>query len=264
MKLTILLLMVSSMAFMGCDKVAGPDVTPPQAPSGLYTQTGDNSIEVFWKDNPERDVAGYNVFAGESYNGSYQLIGSTHIPYFQHTGLVNGRTYYYAVTAYDRNGNESDMSRDVAYDIPRPEGYDVVLSNYRQSPADAGYDFQDYSILGYNDQYSDMYFEYYNGEYYMDVRNDTEIQDVGPTSSLLEIRQAPTTGWSSTHDVVLRVGRTYIVWTWNNHFAKFRVTGLSSSRVVFDWAYQTAVSNPMLRPLSGGVGRSEAQSGSVH
>lgn len=263
MKSGILLLTASALLLMGCDRVAGPDFAPPSGPTGLYTETGDNFIELFWKANPEKDVAGYNIFTSPTYDGQYQLIGSTHSPYFNDTGARNGSTYYYAVTAYDYDGNESELSRDVAYDVPRPEGYDVTLNNYRQNASYAGYDFSDYAVRSYNDLYADMYFEYYNGEYYMNVRSDTDIQDVGPTNSLLDVRQAPTSGWSTTHDVVLRTGHTYVVWTWDDHYAKFRVTGLSSNRVVFDWAYQLQESNPMLRPLAQGGGRKVVASGSA-
>jgi hypothetical protein len=265
MKTTVLLLTLGFLSLTGCDKIAGPDFVPPVAPAGLYTATGDNFIELFWRANPENDVAGYNVFASATYDGRYELIGSAHSPYFQDTGARNGSTYYYAVTAYDRDGNESELSRDVVYDIPRPEGYNVILNNYRQTPSSAGYDFSDYRVRAYNDLYADMYFEYYNGEYYMNVGTDSDIQDVGPTNSLLEIRQAPTAGWSSTHDVTIRVGHTYVVWTWDDHYAKFRVTGLSSNRIVFDWAYQLQVSNPMLKPVGrGGSVRQVAQANLEH
>ena len=254
MNRTILFLAISFLGLVGCEKPFGPDFIPPSPPTGLYTSTGDNFIELFWNASPEHDVAGYNVFVSPTYNGRYELIGSTHSTYFNDVGAQNGSTYYYAVTAYDFDGNESDLSRDVAYDVPRPEGYDVVLSSYRQSPGYAGYDFSDYTIRAYNDLYADMYFEYYQGEYYMDVRTDTDIQDVGPTNSILEVREAPATGWSQTHDVTLRVGHTYVVWTWDDHYAKFRVTSLSPSRVVFDWAYQLQESNPMLKRVGRGGG----------
>lgn len=257
-----LLITISALALSGCDRLTSPDYTPPTPPTGLYTATGDNFIELFWRANFEGDVAGYNVFASPTYDGPYELIGSTHTPYFNDTGARNGSTYYYAVTAYDFDGNESALSKDVAYDVPRPEGYDVVLNSYRQSPSYAGYDFSDYQVKAYNDLYADMYFEYYNGEYYMNVRTDTDIQDVGPTNSLLDIHVAPTSGWSTTHDAVLRVGHTYVVWTWDDHYAKFRVTSLSSNRVVFDWAYQLQESNPMLKPVGRGSGvRQVAEAG---
>lgn len=253
-RIPILLIAISALVLSGCERLTGPDYAPPSPPTGLYTSTGDNFIELFWQANPEKDVAGYNVFASPTYEGPYDLIGSTHNPYFNDTGARNGSTYYYAVTAYDFDGNESELSKDVAYDVPRPEGYDVVLNSYRQSPGYAGYDFSDYRVTSYNDLYTDMYFEYYNGEYYMDVRTDSDIQDVGPTSSLLDLHVAPTSGWSTTHDAVLRAGHTYVVWTWDDHYAKFRVTSLSTNRVVFDWAYQLQESNPMLKPVGRGGG----------
>jgi hypothetical protein len=151
------------------------------------------------------------------------------------------------VTAYDFDGNESDLSRDVAYDIPRPEGYDVVLNDYRQSPSYAGYDFSAYMVVPYDAQSTDMYFENYNGTYYINVFTDSDIQDMGPTSSLLDIKVAPASGWSSTHDARLYVGHTYVVWTHDDHYAKFRVTGISPNRLVFDWAYQLQESNPLLK-----------------
>jgi hypothetical protein len=109
-----------------------------------------------------------------------------------------------------------------------------------------------------------MYFEYYNGEYYMNVRTDTDIQDVGPTNSLLDLHVAPTSGWSTSHDAILRVGHTYVVWTWDDHYAKFRVTSLSTNRVVFDWAYQLQESNPMLKPVGRGGVRQLAEAGAEH
>ncbi len=241
-------LVVASLALVGCkDLVDHPDATPPSSPRGVRTATGDDFIELFWNANSESDLSGYNIFVSSSYNGRYELIGSTTAPYFMDNGARNGNTYYYAVTAFDFDGNESDLSRDVAYDVPRPEGYDVTLDNYRQSVLSSGYDFSSYSVVRYDDQDADMYFENYNDVYYMNVRTDTDIQDLGNTNSLLEINVAPSSGWSTTHDVRLYVGHTYVVWTYDDHYAKFRVTNLSPSRVVFDWAYQLQVSNPMLK-----------------
>lgn len=230
------------------------DLTPPSAPRGLWTETGDNMIELFWDENPEPDVAGYNVYVNGSYNGRYELIGSVQRAYFKDTGARNGSTYYYAVTAFDYDGNESELSKDVVYDIPRPEGYGVVLDDFRRVTATSGYDFSRYSVVPYNDLYADMYFENYQGTLYMNVREDSDIIDMGPTQSLLDIREAPSSGWSPTHDVRLVAGHTYIVWTWDDHYAKFRVTNLSSGRVTFDWAYQLQRSNPFLKRSVGVAG----------
>ncbi len=246
----------------GCKNIVNDfvDTTPPARPTGLWTETGDNFIELFWNANRDGDVAGYNVFVSGSYDGRYELIGSVREPYFKDRDAVNGSTYYYAVTAYDYDGNESELSRDVAYDIPRPEGYGVVLDDYRRVAATSGYDFSRYAVVPYNDLYADMYFENYQGTLYMNVRDDSDIKDMGPTNSILDIREAPSSGWSPTHDVQLRAGHTYVVWTWDDHYAKFRVTNISGSRVTFDWAYQLQKSNPLLKRAK----RAEGERSSVH
>ena len=241
-------LTVSALLLIGCkENFVQPDFMPPLPPRGLATATGDNQVEISWLQNPESDVAGYNVFVSSSYNGKYELIGSTKESFFVDRGSRNGNTYYYAVSAYDFSGNESELSQDVAYDTPRPEGYDVFLKDYRTNPDYAGYDFSTYSVGPYNDQYTDVYFEDYNGTLYLDVWEDSDIQDVGYTTSLYQIGEAPVSGWSPTRDVRLIVGHTYVVRTWDNHYAKLRIISLSSTKVVFDWAYQLQSGNTRLK-----------------
>jgi hypothetical protein len=233
---------------IGCETdIFYPDTNPPSAPRGLYAVARDNRVNLYWDYNRENDVQGYNVYVSSSYSGRYDLIGSTRSNYFYDKGATNGKTYYYAVAAYDYDDNESDLSRDVAYATPRPEGYDIILSDYRSCPSTAGYDFSTYSIGLYNDSYTDIFFEYYNGAYYMDVWDDTDIKDMGYTNSLYDIEVAPASGWSTTKDVLLAAGKTYVVWTHDDRYAKFRVVSLSSTRVVFDWTYQLQKGNPNLK-----------------
>lgn len=244
--------LISALTVTGCRHfINAPDTTPPSPPSGLRTATGDDFIELFWNEVREGDLEGYNVYVSSSYNGRYDYIGSTESAYFVDEGAKNGHVYYYAVSSYDDEGNESNLSKDVAYDIPRPEGYNVILNDYIVSPASAGYDFSSYAVVPVTDKYADMWFENYNGTLYMNVGTDSDIQDMGPTRSILDIGEAPSSGWSTTHDVRLIAGHTYVVWTWDDHFAKFRVGSLSSSRVVFDWAYQLLESNPLLKRAVG-------------
>lgn len=252
MKILITLTLAGGLFLTGChDMISHHDDGPPAPPTGLRTQTGDNFIEIFWDENRESDVEGYNVFVSTSYSGRYELIGSTRTTHFVDAEAANGQKYYYAVTAYDYEGYESELSKDVAYDIPRPEGYSVTITDYRTAPVTGGYDFSQYAVVPYDDQYSDIYFENYGGALYMNVRTDSDIQDIGPTESLLDVNEAPASGWSTSHDVILQPGHTYVVWTWDDHYAKFRVTSLSSGRVVFDWAYQLIKSNPLLKRAPG-------------
>ena len=234
--------------FLGCNqRLIVPDITPPAPPRNISTSTGDNEVGIFWTRNTEPDVAGYHVLASNAYNGEYVTIGTTSQNYFSDLAAHNGTTYYYAVTAFDYNGNESALSHDVAYDTPRPEGYDVILKNFRSDSTLAGYDFSTYSVGRYDDQYTDVFYENYNGAYYLNVWTDSDIQDMGYTNSLYDIDAAPTAGWSPSKDVRAITGHTYIVWTWDDHYAKIRITAVSSARVEFDWAYQLQSGNVELK-----------------
>lgn len=222
------------------------DTFAPAIPVGIRTISLDNAVQIDWIANQESDLAGYNVWVSDSYNGRYSLMGSTKQPSFTDYGAVNGVTYYYGVTAYDFDGNESEMSRDVVYDTPRPEGYDVLLYNYLSNPDLAGYDFSTYSVGPFDDNFTDVFFENAGGVYYLNVWSDTDIQDMGYTESLDDITVAPASGWSPSGSVEAIPGHTYVVWTWDDHYAKLRVISVGSATVVFDWAYQTAPTNPEL------------------
>ncbi|MEP0821235.1 MAG: hypothetical protein HRF44_00155 [Ignavibacterium sp.] len=230
------------------------DTVPPVPPTGIRTISLDNAVQLDWIPNSEADLAGYNVWVSDRYSGNYTYIGSTKQPTFTDYGAVNGVTYYYGVTAYDFEGNESAMSRDVVYDTPRPEGYDVVLYDYLTTPNLAGYDFSTYSVGPYDDMYTDVFFENAGGVFYLNVWSDTDIQDMGYTETLDDISVAPVAGWSPSGSVEAIPGHTYVVWTWDDHYAKIRVTTVSTNSIVFDWAYQTAPANPELsrKPLAGG------------
>lgn len=252
MKYFMTIIIAAIILMTGCkERVAAPDLTPPAAPRGLGTSPGDNFVEVYWLANSEPDVAGYNVYSSVSANGKYVFIGSTGATSFIDQSAKNGVTYYYTVSAFDAAGNESDLDPDVLSETPRPEGHNATISDYHDYPNEAGYDFSSSSIGPYDDSYTDMYFDYDNGGYYMDVWHDTEIQDLGYTNSLYTLEELPTQGWSPTKDVRLIAGHTYALKTWNHHYAKFRVIDMSSTRVTFEWAYQLQSDNARLKTAVG-------------
>lgn len=247
MKVSIPNWLILVLVLAGCENQTGYiDVIPPAPPQGITTVTGDQNVELHWVPNTEPDLAGYNVYVSDRYAGRYDAVGTSRIPEFAHFGVANGVTYYYAVTAFDLDGNESELSHDVVYDTPRPEGHGVVLRDYRLYPTQSGYDFSTYSVGPYDDYFTDVFFEYSVGVAFMNVWEDTDIQDMGYTRSFDEITAAPIEGWLPSKYAQLVEGHTYVVWTWDNHYAKFRVTSLSPTRLVFDWAYQVAVGNPEL------------------
>jgi len=196
-------------------------------------------------------VAGYRVYKSPCSSGSscpYDLVGATTGTSFTVSGLDNGQTRYYAVAAYDRAGNESDLSYNDVYDTPRPEGFGRSLTNATDGPATAGYDFSAFAVVPWNDTQADMYFSTAGGTLHMVAPFvDTEIQDAGYASSLDAVDFAPPTGWSPSGTVELIVGHCYVMKISASatvaNYAKFRVTSLSTSQVTFDWAYQTDPNN---------------------
>jgi len=248
-KLLFYLLLLTSLFLLAGCCYDGADNEPPSVPVGLRSITGDGEVLLVWYENTEPDLAGYRIYRSLTPSGYYYEIGETNLDYFLDFGLVNGETYYYAITAFDIHGNESDLSYEIVYDTPRPEGYDEKLFDYTEYPDYAGWNFSAYSIVGYDHPACDFYFGYddYNETFYFYVaRPGGLIQDFGYTESLDEITYAPENGWSSTGIVEAILGHTYVFWTWDNHFAKFRVTAIGSDYVVFDWAYQIDPGNPEL------------------
>lgn len=254
--MTSVLLLIGLTLFSGC-RVRGDffldpvyyDNTPPSDPVGVGVQNGDREVLVYWNYNYENDVAGYNVYSSSSYYGRYELIGSTKSNTFMDYGVTNGVTYYYAVTAYDYNGNESDLSHEDIYITPRPEGYNKTIFDADVNPNSSGYDFSSFSVVPFDDQAADFFLESYNGQLYLTVWDDTDIQDMGYTRDLKDIPFAPTSGWDADKTVRVYAGNTYVIWTWDNHFAKIRIKSVSRDRIIFDWAYQTAEGNVDLKPL---------------
>ncbi len=240
----------SVLFFYGCDDdgIFYIDHQPPSVPRGLEVFNLDEAAELYWDENRESDLAGYNIYVSDSYNGRYELIGSSTFAGYTDFGARNGRKYYYAVTAYDYDGNESELSYENAYAAPRPEGYNQSIFDYRKYPTNSGYDFSDYRVVSFDSQSADFFFEYFDGQYYLNVWDDTDIQDAGLTRDIYDITYAPVGGWSTTKDAIAQVGHTYIIWTWDNHYAKIRIKNITRDRIVFDWAYQLIEGEPTMKP----------------
>jgi len=228
--------------------------TPPTSPKNVTTLNGDNRVDVYWDSNPERDIAGYNIYYSYSYDGKYKLIGNSTNTHYIDYGANNGTTYYYAVTAYNFNGLESDLSRDVVYSTPRPEGFNQAVFDYLTSPNNSGYSFRKYLVVPYNDAESDFFFENSNGNFYIDVwGTDTDIQDMGMTNDIYDISYAPSSGWiplkqsDNIKYASAIVGHTYVIWTADNNYAKIRIKSITNQRMVFDWSYQLVAGNRELK-----------------
>ena len=68
-------------------------------------------LTLVWDRNPEPDIAGYKVYYGRVSGDYTQLVTVTN-PRAK-IGVSSSRTTYFAVTAYNTNGVESDLSDEV-------------------------------------------------------------------------------------------------------------------------------------------------------
>ncbi|MGD1007184.1 MAG: hypothetical protein ABR980_08145 [Ignavibacteriaceae bacterium] len=250
--------MLSACRMHDRDNFDNIDNTPPAPPTGIVILNGDNRVDISWNLSPEHDVEGYNVYSSFNYYGKYTLIGSTKNNYFTDYSVKNAITYFYAVTAYDYNGNESELSKQDISATPRPEGFNETIFNYRSYPGTSGFSFNSFSVVQYNDKTADFFYDNNNGTPFIGIWSDTYIQDMGPTTDIYDIPYAPTTGWTSATDAVAIAGHTYAIWTWDNYYAKIRVSSITTDRMIFDWAFQTVLGNPELK-----IGRSNAVRGTL-
>ena len=179
---------------------------------------------------------------------SYDYIGSSYCASFTDWTADNGVTYYYAIASYDICGNESELSVDLVYDTPRPEGYSYALWASEYYPSDGGYDFSEYSAVSWDYPTCDFYFGHDSIGYYLNAANDyTDIMDYGLVYGFSDIDEAPESGWSIYADVEAIEGHGYVLWTADNHFATIVIRDISGERLLFDWAYQTDPGNPELK-----------------
>ncbi|OEU63361.1 MAG: hypothetical protein BBJ57_13710 [Desulfobacterales bacterium PC51MH44] len=74
-------------------------------------------ITLAWDPNTESDIAGYKVHHGTSSSNYSSSVDVGNTTKYTLTGLQEGSTYYFAVTAYDYSGNESVFSPELIHTI---------------------------------------------------------------------------------------------------------------------------------------------------
>jgi len=256
LRLTALAAMVAlAISAAGCldePTQVSRDARPPAEPQGLYSVTGDGQVNLYWVRNTEPDFREYLVWRGPAFDGPYAKIGNVGSPAFVDQTPSNGQTYYYAVSAVDQAGNESDLSKEEVFDTPRPAGFGLVLVNAAGDPSGpSAYDFSSGTRRLSTDPSADFYYTVSGGVRLLVARDsNTEIQDAG-FHSIDDLDFAPAQGWSPTHEVEAVVGHAYYVWTRDDHYAKVRIGALDASQATLDWAYQIAAGNPELHPQPG-------------
>ncbi|MCX6357271.1 MAG: 6-bladed beta-propeller [Candidatus Aureabacteria bacterium] len=92
----------------------------PVRPSGLAAEKAAGKILMRWQANPEKDIAGYEVFRSTSWDlFGGKKIGQADGIAFEDTGVKPGTNYTYWITAIDTAGLRSDQSKTISVQTPQ-------------------------------------------------------------------------------------------------------------------------------------------------
>lgn len=94
-----------------------PSTTPP-TPTGVTAAPGNMQVSLTW--NASSGATSYNVKRATVSSGPYTTIASPTSPSYVDTGLVNGTTYYYMVSAVNGSGQSADSGVVSATPVPPP------------------------------------------------------------------------------------------------------------------------------------------------
>lgn len=102
------------------------ETNPPQAPLITSAAINDYAVDLKWNPSPDIDVAYYKIYfgtqSGSPYEGTASIKGKPSpvkvgtVSSAQLEGLYKDSTYYFAIKAFDRCGNESEYSNEMILD----------------------------------------------------------------------------------------------------------------------------------------------------
>jgi fibronectin type 3 domain-containing protein len=94
------------------------DTFPPVAPKGVQASIAPNSIELNWERNTEDDLAGYRIYRSLGNAPLEKLTDTSAVPSYSDRKVEHGKSYRYAISAFDQAGNESPRSAPVEVAFP--------------------------------------------------------------------------------------------------------------------------------------------------
>lgn len=105
-------------------------------------------VSLSWDPSPDPAVVGYNLYFGPGSRTYTNFVPAGNVTSIAITNLADDGIYYFAATAYDTKGLESDFSNEVSYNVPAaasapplvqlyalgPDGITVLVGNAPVSP----------------------------------------------------------------------------------------------------------------------------------
>ena len=124
------------------------------------------SLNIEWNPNTEPDLQSYNLYCGTG-SRNYGLpipVGNT--TQYTVTGLNEGETCYFAMTAVDTSGNESGYSDELVYTIPSDSTPPAGATDTRSDPFSDDFEdgnFDDWTIVDEGNNYAPSNWKVSNG-----------------------------------------------------------------------------------------------------
>jgi hypothetical protein len=100
-------------------------ITVPAAPTGLTASPGDAQVALSW--NASSGATSYNAKRATVHGGPYTAVTNVNTTSCIDTGLMNGATYYYVVSALNSGGESTNSAEAVA---TLPTTFQWWQSNY--------------------------------------------------------------------------------------------------------------------------------------
>jgi hypothetical protein len=94
-------------------EITPEDKFPPPVPTGLAAVVSTGSIELVWEPSAAPDLAGYRIYRAAGAGSFEKLAETREAPSYSDAKVEPGKSYRYAVAAFDKAGNESAMSGPV-------------------------------------------------------------------------------------------------------------------------------------------------------
>lgn len=259
-----------ALAACSSDRNTGPGGgVQLETPEGLVSTSLSTAIQLSWNNNARIDAPNdfehYNVYS-TSYDldrgvcdaAGWSLEGSSVSEDFIVSGLTNGVSQCFAITAVNTNGRESAVSA-ARSDTPRYDARNILISTTQSLLSQSGFrfEFPSSSQLGQvvSGDRGDIDFRverHTDGSIWLTtVRSGTTVvlYSVDPVEDLTSIDVAPLDGYVSG-SIEAVPGYAYVFETNLSdglHYGAVRVTHTGVDYVIIDWAYQTDFGNPELR-----------------
>ena len=237
-------------------------------PEGLTSASLDGAVQLGWSDNAQQAAPSrfshYRVYmAAVTATGGcgvtgWQLAGTTASPVFLVSGLANGVTRCFAVSAVSREGVESSFSRSRS-DTPRYDARHVRIDAFDARPATSGFQFHDPAaarfgvvVEGTSSQADFRVERAADGSFRLHATRDAvrmAVFGATPVADLSAVDVAPASGYT-LGEVSVQPGMAYVFRIARSDGVRYgvvRIAYVTADYVVCDWAYQPAADNPELQ-----------------